>query len=105
MLVNYINNNNSTRFATFSGMAGICGGISVAFKQIMPDQKIDFMVTDIRVEVFDFMHSLLSKCGQQRPLRRTIIKALLSPPLSNKLPLFKQKFEISMIVSILHHDF
>lgn len=32
-------------------MAGICGGISVAFKQILPDQKVDLMVTELRVEV------------------------------------------------------
>ena len=40
------------RFATFSGMAGIFGGISVAFKQIMPDRKVDLMLAEIRVEVF-----------------------------------------------------
>jgi len=38
-------------FATFSGMAGIFGGISVAFKQIMPDHKIDLMIAEIRVEM------------------------------------------------------
>eukprot|EP00794_Sanderia_malayensis_P015685 gene15685-17267_t len=37
-------------FATFSGMTAIIGGITVAFKQIMPDQKVDLRITEVRVE-------------------------------------------------------
>eukprot|EP00795_Rhopilema_esculentum_P010441 gene10441-19145_t len=50
LLVYLSTHNFDVWFATFSGMAGICGGISVAFKQIMPDQKIDLRITEIRAE-------------------------------------------------------
>ena len=43
-------------------MAGLIGGITVAFKQIMPDNKIDLRITELRVEVsLKFLHSGLSK--------------------------------------------
>lgn len=37
------------RFVQFSGIAGVIGGISVAFKQIIPDQKINLKIHTIRV--------------------------------------------------------
>lgn len=50
-LVAYVSvQNTSVWFATFSGMAGVIGGVSVAFKQIMPDQKISLRFTSVRVE-------------------------------------------------------
>ena len=39
------------RFVQFSGLAGVIGGISVAFKQISPDVKLDLRVRQFRVQV------------------------------------------------------
>jgi len=35
----------------FSGMAGVLGGLSVAFKQMIPDQKINLRWHEFRVHV------------------------------------------------------
>ena len=35
----------------FSGMAGVVGGLSVAFKQLIPDQRIDIRFRQLRVHV------------------------------------------------------
>ena len=42
----------------FSGMAGVLGGLSVAFKQLIPDQKISVKYNEFRVHVCTFLFLL-----------------------------------------------
>eukprot|EP00112_Aurelia_sp_Birch-Aquarium-sp1_P006744 Seg1738.12 transcript_id=Seg1738.12/GoldUCD/mRNA.D3Y31 product="Transmembrane protein 115" protein_id=Seg1738.12/GoldUCD/D3Y31 len=78
-LLAYLSTNNlNIWFATFSGMAGLIGGIAVAFKQIMPDNKIDLRITEIRVEMIPSL-LLFTSC---------IFSAVGMVPLTNPLQLF-----------------
>jgi len=42
-------------FVQFSGLAGVLGGITVAFKQNLPDQKLDLKVKSFRVQELPFL--------------------------------------------------
>ena len=71
-------------------MAGLIGGITVAFKQIMPDNKIDLRITELRVEVsLKFLHSdcIKIKLKVQTPAIKLTKRS--SQPLSSlKIALF-----------------
>lgn len=51
---------------TFSGMAGVLGGLSVAFKQLIPDQRIDLRLKQLRVHDLPMtgvlIYSILAVC-------------------------------------------
>lgn len=46
-------------FVQFSGVAGVLGGITVAFKQILPDQKLDFKYKIFRVQELPFLTTMV----------------------------------------------
>lgn len=54
-----ITQNHTFWFVQFSGVAGVVGGIAVAFKQILPDQKINLKYRVLRVQQLPFVATLI----------------------------------------------
>lgn len=59
LFVYAVTHNSSLWFVQFSGIAGVIGGISVAFKQIIPDQKIDLKFQVLRVHDVPLLCTLI----------------------------------------------
>lgn len=54
-----ITHNHTFWFVQFSGLAGVLGGITVAFKQNLPDQKINLRVRSLRVQQIPFFSIII----------------------------------------------
>jgi membrane associated rhomboid family serine protease len=54
-----ITHNHSFWFVQFSGVAGVLGGVTVAFKQILPDQKLNLKYKVLRVQQLPFITIVL----------------------------------------------
>jgi len=54
-----ITHNHTFWFVQFSGVAGVLGGVTVAFKQILPDQKLNFKYKVLRVQQLPFVTVVL----------------------------------------------